>query len=416
MTASSFAAALAAATTTASPPPKGFSPGVQYRDGAPVAATVLSPSTPDASELGAREAIRDATGLVLPEDVLVRIAQVRTWGTSERPEQAWVKYEIVPRSVSNIDIDIKDFISLVKSRRTSTSKSKINNNTRIVAMGDLQIGKVDHRGGTDALIDRLDSVFSQIESTAKNDRCNNVVLVDAGDLIENFESGGSPMRTNDLGLPSQLEVAIVVALDIASRLAAIHRGRITIATVPSNHSAWRAGPVALEPGEDFGLAVWRTVARTLRAAGREVDLYLPRERHEDHVLVPVADDVYLGVVHGNQWRPNQFPKWFSGQVAGGSDLAAASMLVSGHYHHLLLEPAGQRRAADGELRDRLHVQVPTLDAGSSWFRRVAGADSEPGLLTWTVSPEGRLGAIQLVHPASPPEAEAVVALPTSLAA
>src|SRR5690606_33893766 len=117
-------------------------------------------------------------------------------------------------------------------RKTSTGR------TRIVVASDVQVGKTDHRGGTGELLERVDSVLARLDDEMKANPCDDVVIVDPGDLTEGFENVASQGFTNDLSFPEQLRYARVILTEIVTRAAA-HHERTRVATVPSNHGAWR---------------------------------------------------------------------------------------------------------------------------------------------------------------------------------
>jgi hypothetical protein len=93
----------------------------------------------------------------------------------------------------------------------------------------------------------------------------------------------------------------------------------------------------------------------------------------------------LGMVHGNQYSPGKAVEWWSKQQHGAQPVGGADVLITGHYHHLVVQPTG-RSARTG--RAKWWLQAPTLDNGSDWFRNIAGDDSDPGLLTFDVTGDG----------------------------
>jgi hypothetical protein len=66
------------------------------------------------------------------------------------------------------------------------------------------------------------------------------------------------------------------------------------------------------------------------------------------------------------WRQNTF---------GNQTISAASILLTAHFHHLRVVEAGQSHNGGS----RFWVQATTSDNGSSWFKRVSGEDSVPGI-------------------------------------
>src|SRR5690606_39606309 len=266
--------------------------------------------------------------------------------------------------------------------------------TRVVVVSDAQVGKVDHRGGTQELLERIDSMLAALDDETKALPCDDAVVLDPGDLTEGFENTPQQGFTNDLSLPEQLRYARVILTEIVTRTAARHE-RTRVATVPSNHGAWRKGKDRLgRPGDDFGIETHRAAADALSLAGRDDVTWLLPDVWEESLALQVRGAV-IGLAHGHQVsRPDGIRDWWAKQTHGGGPLAAATILLTGHYHHLPVEPTG---AIDG--RARWRVQAPTLDNGSSWWRNGSGgSDDEPGLLTFTVDDDGRWDNLRLIQP------------------
>ena len=252
----------------------------------------------------------------------------------------------------------------------------------VVALSDVQAGKVDHRGGTAELIDRLKAKRELLTKHLTNGRPQATVLADVGDLFEGFESGGNPMRTNDLSLAEQMDLA---GTELYEFIETMHRhGPVQVACIPSNHTAWRNGKQNLgRPGDDLGIYVHRQVEKLTRAAGIDATWTYPG-MYDESVLLDILG-TGLGVVHGNQYSPGQAVTWWQKQQHGGMPTAQADILLTGHYHHLTILPSG-RNPATG--RQKWWLQAPTLDNGSSWFRNIGPGDSDAGLLVFDITPDG----------------------------
>lgn len=256
--------------------------------------------------------------------------------------------------------------------------SVVDGRATVVPLADLQIGKVGSRGGTPELVERLLEKRALLDTELRRRRPSLVVMPDAGDLFENFESGGNPMFTNDLSLAQQLDMAATEVFEFV-RLAARY-GPVVVPVVTSNHTAWRRGKTQLgRPGDDLGIFVHRQVEKLAQAAGIDARWVFP-PMYDDAVAVDVLGTT-LGVVHGNQFRPGKAIEWWQRQQHGGQPVGAADVLVTAHYHHLVIEPTG-RNPHTG--RTKWWVQLPPLDNGSDWFRNIAGEDSDPGLVVFNI--------------------------------
>jgi len=254
--------------------------------------------------------------------------------------------------------------------------------TTIPVLADVQAGKVGSRGGTPELIDRLQATREKLDQHLRTHRPEATVLAEAGDLFEGFESGGNPMFTNDLSLAEQMDLASTEVYEFVKLQA--RYGHVDIIAVPSNHTAWRNGKQQLgRPGDDLGLLCHRQVQKVAEAAGLDATWHYP-PMYDEAVTIDVRGTT-VGLVHGNQYGPGGAPLWWSKQQHGGQPIGASDVLISGHYHHLSVQPTG-RNPYTG--KSKWWLQAPTLDNSSDWFRNRAGDDSDPGLLVFDITDDG----------------------------
>ena len=298
--------------------------------------------------------------------------------------------------ITRADRDVENIAELVKIAKANARRKPRNNPvglTRVVIVSDAQIGKVGSRGGTPALLERMAILLGKLDDIMVEQPCEDSLTIDPGDLAEGFQNVAAQQHTNDLSHPSQLRVARAVLTDIVTTVAARH-ARSRNVTVGSNHTAWRSGKNILgKPSDDYGIDVHHAVAEALARDPRysHVSWVFPGE-WDDSVAVDVRG-ARVGVVHGHQRsKPDSIPEWWRGQSHGTQPIHDATILVTGHYHHLRVQPSGAR--ADGQ--SRWWVQAPTLDNGSDWYRNASGEDSEPGLLTFTIDDEGRWDHLRLI--------------------
>lgn len=370
--------------------PTGWEPGVRYEGGIPVEVTVQVPTVPE-DEQEWRAEISRVTGLTLPDSRRVEIQQVRYWGDPSNPF-VYVRFGITDREQEHDALDLAELVKVARPNRRNRNPLLGTGRTRVVIGSDPQVGKSDHRGGTPELLGRVESLLGQLDDLARSEPCDDAVILDPGDLTEGFENTAQQSHTNDLSFPDQLRVARVLLTEIVTSVAARH-GSTRVATVPSNHGAWRRGKDRLgRPGDDFGIETHRTVADALSLAGRRDVSWLLPDPWAESLAVKVRGAV-IGLAHGHQVsRPDGVPDWWAKQTHGGGPLAAATILVTGHFHHLRVQPSG---AIDG--RARWWMQAPTLDNGSSWWANGGGgSDCEPGLLTFTIDDAGRWDGLRLL--------------------
>jgi hypothetical protein len=244
--------------------------------------------------------------------------------------------------------------------------------TYVVPYADPQWGKTASGGGTPETIARSARIRADVVADARKARPESIVLADLGDGIESFNNVASQAFTNDLSLPQQIDA---YATDLYLWIEALSRvAPVTVAIVPSNHSAWREGKQTLGRAEDdFGIMVHRLVERQARAARLDVTWVYP-EPYDETVAVDTVGGV-LGLAHGHQAGPSGLVKWWASQSFGRQATAGAAVLLTGHYHHLAFQAVSE---------DRWWVQAPTLDGGSDWYRAKSGLDTPPGVITFTM--------------------------------
>jgi hypothetical protein len=309
-----------------------------------------------------------------------------TWGfTSNATGHGfWNKLNNVrpkPVDAAAEDIDLPALYAAAKSATPAPPRRHTDRAT-VIVWADPQIGKTGSRGGTAELIERSTIIREKLDALLGERRPAAIMLADAGDGIEGFESGGNPMFTNDLSLSGQLDTYGTELFEFIN-LAHAH-APVTVAGIPSNHAAWRCGKQNLgRPGDDLGLFMHKQVQRVTDAANMDVSWVRSTEYDES-----VAVDFYgtkVGLVHGNQFGPGQAVTWWQKQAFGAQAAATADVLVHGHYHSFSASVAG-RNPVTG--RQRYCLGAPTLDNGSDWFRQVQGRDSDPGLMVFDVTEQG----------------------------
>jgi hypothetical protein len=300
----------------------------------------------------------------------------------EQADGSWrVSYRFSHRAkASNIDLPTL-YAAAKRKPRPPVTRTNVGRTT-VVVLADVQAGKVGSRGGTPELLDRLTEKRSRLEMQLKAGKASTLVLAEAGDLFEGFESGGNPMFTNDLSLAQQMDLASTEVYEFVTLMA--RYGHVDVIAVPSNHTAWRNGKQSLgRPGDDLGLLCHRQVEKVAKAAGLDATWHYP-PMYDEAITLDVRGTV-LGMVHGNQFSPGGAPGWWGKQTHGGQPVGAADVLVTGHYHHLSVIPTG-RNPYTG--RSKWWLQAPTVDNGSDWYRNKAGDDSDPGLLTFDITDDG----------------------------
>lgn len=251
----------------------------------------------------------------------------------------------------------------------------------VVLWSDLQVGKVDYRGNSQSLIERVALMQARLMEQVKREKPEKVIFADLGDTIENFQNAApmQQLQSNDLSIMEQVDLATTFAWQTI-RMLAEKVPDVTYASVGSNHCQWRSGRDAIgKPSDDWGIFIGRQLARLAKESGLNVK-FLEPQPHDESLAIDVFGDGFhiLGVVHGHQAkRPDAMATWWRGQAFGRQPVADASVLVHGHWHHLRVTEMGSTPRGTS----RFLVMAPTMDNGSGWWRKVTGEDSVPGLAT-----------------------------------
>lgn len=365
--------------------PQGFEPGVRFEGGAPAEVTLQLREIPE-DEQRWREEITRVTSLPIPDHRKVELSQVRYWGDPGAPF-IYCRFTIADREVDPERLDLDELVALARKARKHQPKTTSTEQALVVSWADLQVGKAGSRGGTAELVDRVMEKLDALDAHAKRVKAHTAYLIDVGDCVESFENVAAQGFTNDLSFPEQLRVARRLYTEAALLLAKRHE-RVVCASVPSNHGRWRRGKDQLgRPGDDYGIetlvAVHDAFALNPDALGH-VSFVVP-EVWQETIALDVCGTI-VAVAHGHQVnRPEQVPVWWAKQVHGGQPAADADVLLTGHFHHVRVQPTG-RSAHTG--RAKWWLQAPTLDNASDHVRLRQGDDSDPALMVFTVTADG----------------------------
>ena len=357
--------------------PKDYRPGVEFDGNEGTATTPGYESEPDNFD----EFLQDA-GLD-PEGIEV-IPPVRTsrWQQQKDGELVWLtSYRFTFRRKAT-GLDLPLLIDEARRKLKPVKLGKPNQKALVILWSDLQVGKVDYRGNTDSLLERVGIMQERLLEQVKTHKPSKIVFVDTGDTVENFYNANAPQQnySNDLSIMEQVDLATTLAYQTLKRVSQ-HVTDITYLSVGSNHCQFRMNGKAIgKPTDDWGVFIGRQIARLSQEAGHGWR-FLEPQPHEESLAFDVFGDGYhiLGVAHGHQAaRPEAVPDWWRKQSFGRQPIADASVLVHGHFHHMRVTELGSTPRGTS----RFLVSAPTMDNGSGYFRLKSGEDSVPGLATF----------------------------------
>lgn len=247
----------------------------------------------------------------------------------------------------------------------------------VVMLGDSQTGKPDG-GGVEAVVGRLANMIATVrwryeELRRRGHDLGQLVVILVGDLGEGCD-GHYAMQTFGVELDRRDQNKVNRRLLRNALMSwAPDFAEVLVTAVGGNHGENRKdGKAFTSFNDNDDVAVVEQIAEILGAnpAYDHVRFALPR--HELTVCVE-AKGVRIGLAHGHQSSsPDRVVDWWADQDFGEQPLAAADLLVTGHFHHYRLE-----EAAIG----RWWLQVPPLECESTWYVQRKGRTSSPGVAT-----------------------------------
>lgn len=280
------------------------------------------------------------------------------------------------------DIDLPVLMSQAFKKPRVKPITKHSDKALVVLWSDLQVGKVDYRGNSDTLVERVALMQQRLVALVKEHKPAKILFCDTGDVVENFSNKASmaQLQSNDLSIMDQVDLAATFAWETLKQLYTLVPD-VTYLSIGSNHCQWRVnGQTVGKPTDDWGIFIGRQLAKLAEASGMDIKFVEPQP-HDESLAFDVFDDGFhiLGLVHGHQVsRPDSMGDWWRKQAFGKQPVAAATVLAHGHFHHLSIKELGSNDRGNS----RFIVMASTLDNGSGWYRMNSGEDSVPGLVTF----------------------------------
>lgn len=281
--------------------------------------------------------------------------------------------------------DLPILLAEAKKKIKVNKLPKAEDKALVILWSDLQVGKVDYRGGSDKLIERVELTKIRLKNLIREQKPSKIIFADLGDTIEGFSNTAdmAQLQSNDLSIMEQVDLSITFAYDTIRSIYELVPD-ITYASVGSNHCQWRVGKQQVGKGiDDWAIFIGRQLARLAEAQDLNIR-FLEPQPWDESLAIDVFDDQFhvLGVVHGHQagGRPENVPDWWRKQSFGKQPVSDATVLVHGHWHHLRVTELGSTPHG----HSRFLISASTLDNGSNWFRKQSGEDSVPGLVTFVL--------------------------------
>jgi hypothetical protein len=350
-------------------------PSVQFDGTEGEAVTPGFTDEPDFSEY-----LRDAG---FNPDLVEVIGPMRTsrW---QRYDGEWLtSYRFRFRTKTEL-VDLPLLMAEAKRKARKATIQAPNDSALVVLWSDLQVGKVDHRGGLTEFVERMELMQSRLIEKVKAVKPKRIIFCDMGDTVEGFNNAAplNQLQSNDLSIMEQVDLATTYAWQTLKLLVGMVPD-VTYVSVGSNHCQWRSGREQIgKPTDDWGVFIGRQLARLAGEQDLPIRFVEPQEWDESLAL-DVFDDGFhiLGIVHGHQAkRPDAVATWWRQQAFGNQPVSAATILAHGHFHHLRVTEMGSTDRGTS----RFLISASTMDNGSNWWRRIAGEDSVPGLVCFAL--------------------------------
>lgn len=355
--------------------PSNFRPGVEFDGTEGTATTPGYQSEPENFDDFLRSVDLD------PDEIDV-IPPIRTSRWQQKEGGNWLtSYRFTfRRKTANLDYPL--LVQEAKKKVKAKPLTKVEDKALVILWSDLQVGKVDYRGNSQSLIERVELMKTRLVKKVKQEKPKKIIFCDLGDTVENFNNAAdtAQLQGNDLSIMAQVDLATTFAYETLKLLYS-YVPDITYASVGSNHCQWRVNKQVVGRAEDdWGVFIGRQLARLSKEADMDIRFIEPQP-HDESLAIDVFEDQFhiLGVVHGHQAkRPDMMATWWRGQAFGRQPVADATTLVHGHWHHLRVTELGSTPRGTS----RFLIMAPTMDNGSGWWKKVTGEDSVPGLATF----------------------------------
>lgn len=367
--------------------PEGWEPGVEW-DGSEGKLTVQTQGSPIWDDL-----LREWG---FPPDTfeVVEPVQFRTWdanmGGGKTKRFVYYRATIRRRVDGRVELDaLLTEVRKWKARKPPNSQKTVSDAALVVPWADWQIG-ADDAGGPQATLARFTDSIGQIQDRWRDLRkigvpLGRLVVAGLGDLGEScsqfYRQQTFRVMLNNRDQRVLVRRMAVQALKEWAPLAP----EITVAAVGGNHGEEREGGQSFTDfADNRDVAVFEDVAEILRESDRFAHV---------HSVIPNKDltvtlDLYgtiVALAHGHQIGKAagsspalKAQAWWKDQMKSMRPVGDADLLLTGHFHHLIVQSVGPRT----------HIQCPALHGGSDWWDEIKGGGDRPGQITLVVDGSG----------------------------
>lgn len=282
----------------------------------------------------------------LDPDSIDVIPPVRTsrWQQQKDGELVWLTSYRFNFKRKTAGIDLPLLLAEANKKVKLTPLKNTTDKALVILWSDLQVGKVDYRGNSDTLIQRVSLMQQRIVEQIKREKPSRIVFADMGDTVENFSNAANmqQLQSNDLSIMEQVDLATTFAWQTLKLIVKLVP-EVTYASIGSNHCQWRVGGQTVgKATDDWGVYIGRQLARLAQETELPIK-FLEPQPHDESLALDVFGDGFhiLGLVHGHQvQRPDGIGEWWKKQAFGRQPVSEATILCHGHFHHLRVTEMG----------------------------------------------------------------------------
>lgn len=307
--------------------------------------------------------------------------------TIREADGSWYRYSV---PVGVVDDPLEDFDAMsILNRLDRVSRTpQGGSGAFVVSLNDIQLGKLEG-GGSKATIERVKrSVLMAKERIAElrsiGRDLGTLVIIGGGDIVEGCSIYPNQSYNLDLHRHDQIVGSVELILFTIDQLSSLFEHTKMLVT-KGNHGENRIGGKRTHVGDNDDTLVFK-MAKS--ACDRDPEL-----KHIDWTIAEGAEEYAITTVcgwnlattHGDVFgkgaggNSNKAWNWFRNMSAGGFSAGDADVLISHHYHH-------EESADWGRCYWR---QTRAQDGGSAYFESMTGQYSQPGMLTFVMTPERR---------------------------
>lgn len=308
------------------------------------------------------------------------------------PDGGWVKFAVNREVEADYEaVDPVDILNRLEHPALYKDYSTDGDGAFVVSVNDTQIGKAEG-GGTDATIERVHR-YVELAKQRVNElrhigrRLGTLVIIGGGDIIEGCFIYTNQSFNVDRHRHDQINTAVSLALFVIDQLAPMF-DRVQMLVTKGNHGENRVDGRMTHAGDNDDTLVFKMAKlatdRDPRLAHVEWTI---ADGFDEFATVAVAETPWvLGTTHGDVYgKTNQQAnskkvwEWYKNMRAGRYDIGSVDVLITHHFHH--------EEAAD--FGSFFWKQTPAQDGGSKHFEAFSGQYSEPGMLSFTMTPDSR---------------------------